>query len=1058
MQSKLSDKVDVDYRQLIHQKKFQEAVEILTAMPEASAEDRQSRDLAFCLMNLQEPSKAIDMLQECDNLEFQDYYTLVFSHWQLADWNNMASTLKAMLKIKQQADIYYYLAVAESGDKPRHRLDEANKQIIRGYLLQAVQFENCELRPLLWLADMYEPEDYEKRTQLLEDALKRFPAESVVRLRLAKSYIHFHHKYPSALEVLKPLLQVEEVLDEARWYQIEALLELNKYNEALQQIELIKFDDASKKSRIQSDIFFRKGDISSWAITAEQYTNAHDISSAVRGHFRRAYINLQNSNLAQAVSNFECGISLIFRHEVVLDNFLFVSLGNSYVSYFEHDIVLDVCETLLLLNEDTSLPSEIIGKVLYVAYRFYDQQIQQEIEELIQLDSESILISAAERLNYPPEIGNYLCMHFLDSDLPTAIENHLAYCSWAHKNGVEYDAEIPEYAYYGRKDAIEEQKTHKAQDIHEISFGYLKHFRDLRAVTELWQPFYKTFWRDLLFENKLFAEVVDICHLFEEAEAEHWYLFDYAYSLDALDRSLEARSLYEELLEREPNNASAHNNLAVILERNGEIVKAYALYQKAIELEPSKHLYNSNLNRIAKQVQLCEQAQQNFQDVLQSIQRKALEAGLNKEQQRELNELYWNSETSVKKIQALLRKGNIYSLITPLLSNEKCPNCYTQLAYKSRTGRASNDAICLGCGHKKRGWCRCDFCQQKREKQSKRDEAARIRVANEEFEELKSKYCVESYVEWAINEKLTRKQKQFLRSFIEVVKTCDEPTWIQICKHAGVVSEKSYLKKLKNLKLLLHKPQGGIISNPAIALDMLNLETVRKISKSLRFDVFQRDSHTCQYCGRKSPEATLVIDHLIPVSKGGTDDFENLVTSCEDCNSGKSDKLIETFTGGFSKEEWRQQIQKKRAEVLDRRRKSVDGVIRHWEKCLGKRSLSDQDEQAIYNFLEMYEPEWINSALSITVQKQIKKYIPYTGAILRNWGKEGLPKYLADPDAGLADRPATEKQVEYIHSLLIRLGLELNQFYEKQSYQELTMLDAKNLIEELTKRQDKEST
>ena len=54
-----------------------------------------------------------------------------------------------------------------------------------------------------------------------------------------------------------------------------------------------------------------------------------------------------------------------------------------------------------------------------------------------------------------------------------------------------------------------------------------------------------------------------------------------------------------------------------------------------------------------------------------------------------------------------------------------------------------------------------------------------------------------------------------------------------------------------------------------------------------RFLVFKRDSFTCQYCGRKSPEAELECDHVIPRARGGSDEAENLITSCYDCNRGK---------------------------------------------------------------------------------------------------------------------------------------------------------------------------
>jgi len=64
------------------------------------------------------------------------------------------------------------------------------------------------------------------------------------------------------------------------------------------------------------------------------------------------------------------------------------------------------------------------------------------------------------------------------------------------------------------------------------------------------------------------------------------------------------------------------------------------------------------------------------------------------------------------------------------------------------------------------------------------------------------------------------------------------------------------------------------------------------ISKKLRFDVFKRDSFTCQYCGRSAPEITLEIDHLQPVSAGGKNEMMNLVTSCYDCNRGKGARLL----------------------------------------------------------------------------------------------------------------------------------------------------------------------
>ena len=58
------------------------------------------------------------------------------------------------------------------------------------------------------------------------------------------------------------------------------------------------------------------------------------------------------------------------------------------------------------------------------------------------------------------------------------------------------------------------------------------------------------------------------------------------------------------------------------------------------------------------------------------------------------------------------------------------------------------------------------------------------------------------------------------------------------------------------------------------------------VSKRTRFEVLRRDNYTCRYC--RSADNPLTIDHVTPVSLGGTDDPTNLVAACQDCNAGKA--------------------------------------------------------------------------------------------------------------------------------------------------------------------------
>lgn len=65
------------------------------------------------------------------------------------------------------------------------------------------------------------------------------------------------------------------------------------------------------------------------------------------------------------------------------------------------------------------------------------------------------------------------------------------------------------------------------------------------------------------------------------------------------------------------------------------------------------------------------------------------------------------------------------------------------------------------------------------------------------------------------------------------------------------------------------------------------------LSVRTRFEVFKRDRFTCAYCGNHPPDVLLEVDHVIPRAAGGTDEMNNLVTACWDCNRGKSDKLLD---------------------------------------------------------------------------------------------------------------------------------------------------------------------
>lgn len=73
------------------------------------------------------------------------------------------------------------------------------------------------------------------------------------------------------------------------------------------------------------------------------------------------------------------------------------------------------------------------------------------------------------------------------------------------------------------------------------------------------------------------------------------------------------------------------------------------------------------------------------------------------------------------------------------------------------------------------------------------------------------------------------------------------------------------------------------------------------ISDKRKKEIFERDNYVCQYCGIYRLEDYILdnnilnIDHMLPISGGGADTDDNLITSCRECNLIKGSKRFKTF-------------------------------------------------------------------------------------------------------------------------------------------------------------------
>lgn len=145
------------------------------------------------------------------------------------------------------------------------------------------------------------------------------------------------------------------------------------------------------------------------------------------------------------------------------------------------------------------------------------------------------------------------------------------------------------------------------------------------------------------------------------------------------------------------------------------------------------------------------------------------------------------------------------------------------------------------------------------------------------------------------------------------------------------------------------------------------------LGKRLRFEVFKRDSFTCQYCGKQAPDVVLHVDHLHPRAAGGADDILNLITSCVDCNMGKSDKLLSDNAVVEKKRDQLALLQERKEQIEmmmewqmalhDIDGQAVDRLADHWCSLVSWVGVNEAGKQDLRKWIKKYSVEEVVSAM-----------------------------------------------------------------------------------------------
>lgn len=208
----------------------------------------------------------------------------------------------------------------------------------------------------------------------------------------------------------------------------------------------------------------------------------------------------------------------------------------------------------------------------------------------------------------------------------------------------------------------------------------------------------------------------------------------------------------------------------------------------------------------------------------------------------------------------------------------------------------------------------------------------------------------------------------------------------------------------------------------------------KSLSKKIRFEVFKRDSFTCQYCGRKAPDVILEIDHIEPVSKGGTNDILNLVTSCSDCNRGKSNREL---SDNSVLEKQRNEL-----ELLNERRNQIDMMLQ-WKKELLK-----QEDYELEKLAEYWEEVSGYSLTEYGLEHLKDIYKKYEFSLILEGIEETNKTYSNDPEKALDMLPRVLKNLKNYQTMPYLRDIHL---YTSLIRQKCNYFDMKKAVKYLIK-------
>lgn len=607
------------YRELMAQGNFHGAAKRLKVELEREPTNDLRRALAGCLLKLDEHQEAAATLLSIEDKSSNELGLAGWCYIRCGEWHNAKQTLGEAIQLEESAEDYYWLAVAQAEGRERYKLDTTTKDSIIGLLEKAISFQKCRPSAFLWLEELqrWDDEGAQKRLEILNEALARHPESEAVRLHLAERLTYYPklRNFDDALETLRPLLDMESPPISALLYAFYVSKEKSDWSVALCYLNAIKPDPAQHEVdllRVKADTLLKLGNTSEAIACYREVAEHGDLEERILGIFGTAWARLILEDMPQTKEDAAQATELWFEALVSNPYFSFGSgllwvQGESFDygtdSYYQP--VFEVCDALLDSGE--ALEDELRGRLLYLLYRVRRPFINSEYSEE---EVNALLLEAAELLSHP-QLSFDLAPHYAyeDEDVYRAMEHHLNYWLWAYSSqdvSQEFPSSLSEFDYFAYSDRSLEEvlANHDVSEIHETALERLKACNDPGAIEAVFMPFYRSFWRQVLFTKRKFEEVADVTStLLGSIPETVTLLFDRAFSLGELGKRDESEAVYRKLLEHDADNSSALHNLSILQEEKNLFDEALESSRRAATVAPNDDLITGRAKRLEEKAE-----------------------------------------------------------------------------------------------------------------------------------------------------------------------------------------------------------------------------------------------------------------------------------------------------------------------------------------------------------------------------------------------------------------------------------------------------------------------